>query len=842
MSVTRRPLRLASLAALAACCIVLVAMAPQVAPAQTVDPRFWGTDGSVNSIAVSDHVVYLGGLFSSVAPVTGGGVLLSATSGAPRETFAKVDGAVYAVVSDGAGGWFITGQFRHAGGLAHDNLAHVLADGSVADWNPRLHNVYDEPSGMYGWAIACAGRIVYVGGFFLHANGVPRIDLAAFDAVTGELKPWDPEPSNFVTSLTVADSTLYVGGRFYRIAGQHRGYIAAFDAASGALRDWSPEANSDVNAIAVRADIIYAGGEFTSIGGAARRYLAALDAGSGAALAWDPSPSGTVKALAAGPGAIFAAGEFDSIGGAPRHLLGAVDPVTGQATSWTTSVDFHGVEGLALRGDALYAAGGVVAAGLDAGSGATRWSTALRGTGRPIAVGDNAHEGGPRGKHRGHTQRPVAEVYLGGDFNSIGERIPRVNLAAFDLRTGGVLEWNPGSDGPVYALAIADNRVWLGGSFTKIHGEGHRGLAAVDRARGVPERDAPETDGSVLALAVRGERLYAGGRFAHLGGAARSNIASWDARRGTLAAWDPGANDAVSSLAIEDDALYAGGAFTLAGGGGTGTVPRGYSAAFDSRSGRLLAWDPRADAAVSALLATDSCVYLGGLFEQVGTEPRYAIASVDPVTGAPRPWNPHVSRYNNRQFVEALATAGGYVYMAGGFNFLVSDWRQGFGAVDASTGALSPWNPWQVGRAITMERDGDVLFVGGGFKAVGGYPCDNFAVLNVGRRPHREMDAPPKAAPPQRAQAESARLALTCGPNPVRSSGVIRLELPAPGRVTVALFDLAGRRVRSLLDSEWLAVGSHQVPFDARGLAPGLYLCRLETPGRLVVTRVVVTE
>jgi hypothetical protein len=47
-----------------------------------------------------------------------------------------VDGRVLAGVSDGAGGWFIGGDFRSVGGIQRSNLAHVLADKSIGPWDP----------------------------------------------------------------------------------------------------------------------------------------------------------------------------------------------------------------------------------------------------------------------------------------------------------------------------------------------------------------------------------------------------------------------------------------------------------------------------------------------------------------------------------------------------------------------------------------------------------------------------------------------------------------------------------------------------------------------------------
>ncbi len=63
-------------------------------------------------------------------------------------------------------------------------------------------------------------------------------------------------------------------------------------------------------------------------------------------------------------------------------------------------------------------------------------------------------------------------------------------------------------------------------------------------------------------------------------------------------------------------------------------------------------------------------------------------------------------------------------------------------------------------------------------------------------------------------------------PNPFNPSTMIRYELSREARVVLTVYDLLGREV-SLLVNGPRSAGVHEVPFDARGLASGVYLCRL---------------
>lgn len=84
------------------------------------------------------------------------------------------------------------------------------------------------------------------------------------------------------------------------------------------------------------------------------------------------------------------------------------------------------------------------------------------------------------------------------------------------------------------------------------------------------------------------------------------------------------------------------------------------------------------------------------------------------------------------------------------------------------------------------------------------------------------------------ALAVPATLHVDAAPNPFQGSTVISFSAPT-GKVTVRLFDMAGRLVATLVDG-WLPEGSHDVHWDGRDrtgspVGSGTYLCRVEMPG-----------
>ncbi len=80
-------------------------------------------------------------------------------------------------------------------------------------------------------------------------------------------------------------------------------------------------------------------------------------------------------------------------------------------------------------------------------------------------------------------------------------------------------------------------------------------------------------------------------------------------------------------------------------------------------------------------------------------------------------------------------------------------------------------------------------------------------------------------------------------PNPLRggAASTLRFALAQGGRTKLALYDAQGRVARTLVDGV-LEAGAHAVTLRGDGLAPGLYLARLESPGFTATRRVMVVE
>ena len=239
----------------------------------------------------------------------------------------------------------------------------------------------------------------------------------------------------------------------------------------------------------------------------------------------------------------------------------------------------------------------------------------------------------------------------------------------------------------VTAVAEAGNRLFVAGSFTNlVPPKGSPAapalpyLAVLDVATGAPVPGAAfntnaKPDGVINALAVSadGHRLYVGGAFAHIGGAAVRRLAALNVDTGQVDPTfrPPTPNAYVRAIALAGANLYVGGAFTALGSGAA-AVSRPGLAALDAAGGSL----------ITGFVPPQN---YGGAYETHGGKP---------VEDQPGTYHPGV--------VGALAVTGdGHTVMAGG-SFLhfgtppsadPNHDHGGLVALDATTGALTPWQP-----------------------------------------------------------------------------------------------------------------------------------------------------
>ncbi len=341
---------------------------------------------------------------------------------------------------------------------------------------------------------------------------------------------------------------------------------------------------------------------------------------------------------------------------------------------------------------------------------------------------------------------------------------------------------------PVYAIAEANGRYYIGGNFQTVAGETQPYLAAIDVATGrLDQTWRPQVNGEVLSIAVApdGSAVYVGGKFFKINNSYPSRIAKLDPITGAVDNnFDPDADAAVDTLATDGTNVWAGGTFTTIGG-----VAQAHLAKLDSNGVVDTAFAPVLDGKVLDLQLEGARLYMGGNFTTIDGVEHKRIAAVNPATGVADAWAPESNfkvyevsmkpdgtilyaagagslgaggnsltawdtttgeqlwrRINSGDFQAVVATDdlvyigthGEYVYIDNNGPFLESDdnpnavRRNKLAAFDPITGELAPWNPganstWGVWE-LHIGPSG--LAVGGDFVQIGGVVQPHFAVFN----------------------------------------------------------------------------------------------------------------
>jgi hypothetical protein len=799
------------MAAIRGFAVLLLAVFAVPARAQEQAPVDWVSDGLVAAAACDGRTLYIGGDFTVLVPRTGCGAELGMSGPASLHAGPRVDDEVRAAVSDGTGGWFIGGRFTNVGGRERHYLAHVLANGEVGARFPEPDSFVDHLEYRAG--------VLYIQGDFQQVDGVPRNGVAAIRTDTATLAPWDPRVENGVVyTLALDGPTVYLGGLFTSVNGRVHENLAAVDAVTGLVHTWGPRTDLPVRAIALSNGVVYLAGEFTRIGDQARNGMAAVNAATGAVLPWAPDARGALPRLLVDDGRVYVFGPDPLIVAGVFRNAAALDARTGAILPW------------------------------DAHANGPIWTLARHGN----------------------------DLLIGGLFTRLGET-SRTSVGAVDRISGGVREWAPVALGEVHAIAVGTGTAYVGGILDGIGGVRRRWLAALDAHSGVPTDWAPELEGPfrgwVFDLAIHASTLYVAGRFDAVDGQSRGSGAAYDLHGMKLLPWDPRSDASrtrsghLQRVVPTDSVVYLAGDFSQ-----LGNVPRAALGAVRITDGAVTDWAPQLKATFPTppglglayeLVAGNGALFVLGDFDTVNTTPRPQLGALDPATGATLPWAPPVTRETS---LFSLASHDGEVVVGGTPGVRAFDGVTGalewsattppgtesmlvvgntlyyrgaltMGSIDLVTHQSTGWTATfgQTGFGGSVQRlvsNGRDLWAVGKFVDASQLGWDSFAHF---RLPNHGGNVPRHGIKPALPEGADAP-AFTAG------DGTLRFTLERPARVSLAVFDVQGRRMAKLLNEEWRPGGAYELPIATSGWTPGVYLCRFAADGHTITRRMVVVR
>ncbi len=90
-------------------------------------------------------------------------------------------------------------------------------------------------------------------------------------------------------------------------------------------------------------------------------------------------------------------------------------------------------------------------------------------------------------------------------------------------------------------------------------------------------------------------------------------------------------------------------------------------------------------------------------------------------------------------------------------------------------------------------------------------------------------------------QGSAYAVAMQVYPNPSNEAANISFQLAEAGQVMIEIFNLHGRRLAVPVNG-WYAAGRHEYTWQAKGLASGLYFCRLRSSSGTMVQKIMVQK
>lgn len=592
-----------------------------------------GADNIVHALArdFTTGIVYVGGEFHNI-------------NGKPRSALAAIDGvtgvptewkpnpldsipgrgtAVYSIILDGST-VYVGGSFTSIGGQARNNLASVDAtSGAATGWNP------DVDKSVLTMRIRVSYRYpftttLYIGGGFNSIGGQVWNYLAAVDGNSGAPFAWNPDPDGIVRAMLVTGGLtandpikVYASGDFNRLGAQTRHRLGAVND-SGLATGWVPSVGGSVFTLASANNLIYLGGGFTTVDGQPRTNLASVDPGTGGVSGWDPGPNSSPYIIVGSGSTLFVGGAFSSVGGLYRNNLAALDLVTGQPTSWDPNVNGP-VSALLLNGGTIFVGGQFTSIGgytrnhvgaIDLASGAlTGWNPDANGDVKALAMRN--------------VGLVLDLIYMGGSFTTVRGQTRYYLAAMNDAPIPELDGWHPFADNTVFALFLKGSRIYVGGGFTG-------SLRAFNWDGSINNQFNPGPDPNCIvgAIVATDQKVYVGGRFSRMGGRYRDNLAVLDTS-GSANTWDPFTNDKVESLALSGTTLYVGGAFSR-----LGNEPRDGLGTLDLTNGLIGGFGPHSLDVfdIGALVVANNTVYVGGNFIYDGLARHWYFAAFSDAT------------------------------------------------------------------------------------------------------------------------------------------------------------------------------------------------------------------
>ncbi len=235
--------------------------------------------------------------------------------------------------------------------------------------------------------IAAHGNIIYFGGNFTEVGGMSRNNLAAIDATTYELLPFNPNVNGTISTMKLSANGdyLYVGGSFTKIGNVDLNYLSKINTSTGIAVSTFPSVDAQVERFAMNygSNHLFFYGPFAQVGNETGYYgIAGIDENDQIITSFKPycSNPAQLRGIAASPNNQYvylghgnATITYNTVNGVERSNFAELKVSDGKVTTFAPEPD-NGVFDIICTNSALYFGGGFDK--IEGFSNADRWKMA----------------------------------------------------------------------------------------------------------------------------------------------------------------------------------------------------------------------------------------------------------------------------------------------------------------------------------------------------------------------------------------------------------------------------------------------------------------------------------
>jgi DNA-binding beta-propeller fold protein YncE len=383
------------------------------------------------------------------------------------------------------------------------------------------------------------------------------------------------------------------------------------------------------------------------------------------------------------------------------------------------------------------------------------------------------------------------DFIIGGDFSSAGG-VASHRVASINSDSGEPNGWTSHLDTYYLprAVAVTEDHIFVSGEFYSI--PGNNAVVVLDRETGVDVGWLPVSDSLVPDLLVSDGLVFV----------ASDPMQVYDASTLEPVGF-PAIDGYWKQLAASEEILL------------VSTTHPARIQAINLASREVMPWVLEPNGPIYDLTIVDRVGYVAGLFDSLNGEARQGLAAFDVLSGELIPWSPTTNGY-----VYSVCASANSILIGGEFSMACDEPRSNIAAVDPLTGELLDWNPGANGQVYVIVADGGRVHIGGPFTTIDGQFHPNFATLGVATREPMVVHDGPIAD--RSSTVGSPRLELVPPrPNPLRTSTLVSFRSSPGVPVRLDLVDLAGRRVRALIEREPGNPGTRAISLERGNLAAG---------------------